>query len=177
MDVCSHTKIPYLRLERETLADLERYQHVQQVATVAEAGRLACEIPGKILSTIGVRKLPELMARLGKRKDDLIARVLPTVYSLAACESLGIHPSRIIGMQNPFSAEFDAILIKTFGITVMIAKESGNRGGLFDKIQACKTTGCQLLLIGRPFMTYPQQVAAPEQCIPWIENHKESSRG
>jgi precorrin-6A/cobalt-precorrin-6A reductase len=172
MDMCDRTKVPYLRLERETLAELDCYQHVRLVATVEEAGRLACATPGKMLSTIGVRKLPALTSQLGKRKDDLIVRVLPTVDSFATCEELGLHPSRIIGMQGPFSTEFDAMLIRTFGITAMIAKESGNRGGLSAKIQACKETDCRLLVIGRPFIAYPQQVTTPGQCLPWIEKHK-----
>ncbi|MBD3315302.1 MAG: precorrin-6A reductase [Chitinivibrionales bacterium] len=173
MDVCSHTKVPYLRLEREALADLDRFQHVHHVATVEEAGRPACATPGKILSTIGVRKLPELASQLGKRKDDLIVRVLPTVDSLATCEELGLHTSQIVAMQGPFSTEFDAMLIRTFGVTVMIVKESGNRGGLTAKIQACKETDCRLLVIGRPFIAYPQQVATPLQCLLWIEKHKQ----
>ena len=138
MDVCSRTKTPYLRLERETFTNAAGYHTVQQVNTVEEAGRLAAEKPGGILSTIGVRKLPELVAHLGNRIGDLFARVLPVVDSLAICDQLGIRPSHIIGMRGPFSTEFDTLLIREFGIRTMIAKESGDRGGLSTKIAHAK---------------------------------------
>lgn len=171
MDVCNLTKTPYLRLERETLAKPSTCRHVHQIETVEEAASLARETPGGILSAIGVRKLPELITHLGNRKKDLFARVLPVVDSLAICEQLGIRPSHIIGMRGPFSAQFDSLLIGELGITTMIAKESGDRGGLTAKITACEKTGCKLLLVTRPAMQYPYQVSTPIQCLAWIKAH------
>ena len=171
MDVCNHTKTPYLRLEREAVPDLAGCRHVCPVETVEKAGCIACETPGKILSAIGIRKLPELVDQLGNRKGDLFARVLPVVDSLAVCDQLGIRPSHIIGMQGPFSAEFDAVLIRKWGIRTMIAKESGDRGGLFAKINACQKTGCKLVLVVRPVMQYPYQVSTPIKCLAWMKAH------
>lgn len=171
MDVCKKTKTPYLRLERGTAADLDSCRHVCRVGTVEEAAKLACETPGGILSAIGVKKLPELAAHLGIRKKDLFARVLPVADSLVICNQLGIRPSHIIGMRGPFSAEFDGLLIREFGITTMIAKESGNRGGLAAKITGCEKTGCKLLLVNRPVMQYPYQVSTPIKCLAWIKDH------
>jgi precorrin-6A/cobalt-precorrin-6A reductase len=169
MDVCSRTSIPYLRLEREALGEVSRHPHVRTVETVEESVRVARGIPGRILSTIGVRKLPEMVTLLGDRKEDLIARVLPATGSVAVCEKLGIHSSRIVAMQGPFCAQFDTAIIRRFGITVMVAKEAGDRGGLFAKIEACEATDCSLVLLCRPKMHYPQQVATPQECLPWIE--------
>ncbi|WP_320044482.1 precorrin-6A reductase [uncultured Desulfobacter sp.] len=171
MDVCNRTKTPYLRLERETLAQPAICRHVHQIETVEEAASLACETSGGILSVIGVRKLPELVTHLGNRKSDLFARVLPVVKSIATCDQLGIRPSHIIGMRGPFSAEFDGLLIREFGITTMIAKESGDRGGLTAKITACENTGCKLLLIVRPAIQYPYQVSTPVKCMAWLKAH------
>ncbi len=171
MDVCNRTKTPYLRLERKSLAQPAGCRHLYPIDTVEQAARLARETPGGILSAIGVRKLPKLVAHLGRRKSDLFARVLPVVDSLAICDQLGIRPSHIIGMRGPFSAEFDSVLIGQFGITTMIAKESGDRGGLGAKISACEKTGCKLLLIARPVMEYPHQVSTPVNCLSWIKAH------
>jgi precorrin-6A/cobalt-precorrin-6A reductase len=176
MDVCNHTKVPYLRLERETLPNLDRYQHVRHVATVEEAGRLACATPGKILSTIGVRKLSELALQLAERKSDLVTRILPTTDSIAVCERLGIHPSHIVAMQGPFTKYMDILLIRLFKAGVMIAKESGSRGGLAAKIKACEETGCELVLIRRPAVDYPQTMATPTECLSWIEKHRKGNR-
>ncbi len=171
MDVCNRMKTPYLRLERESVVNLGDGRNVRRVETIEQVGSLACETPGGILSAIGVRKLPELVIQLGDRKKDLFARVLPVVDSLAICDQLGIRPSHIIGMRGPFSAEFDGLLIREFGIKTMIAKESGDRGGLTAKITACEQTGCKLLLLVRPAMQYPHQVSSPTKCLDWINAH------
>lgn len=36
-------------------------------------------------------------------------------------------------------------------------------------IIACEATDCSLVLLCRPKMHYPQQVSAPQKCLPWIE--------
>ena len=175
MHVCGGAGIPYLRLERPSTGDLERYAHVKTVLDVKRAAQAACRIPGAILSAVGVKNLPALVAELGDRRRDLIVRVLPIAESMEACAKLGIHPSRIIAMQGPFSKDFDSLLIKNFRITVMVSKESGDRGGLDAKIQACQETGCTLILIRRPVMKYPHMRETPEECMPWI-NEKMQER-
>jgi len=74
-----------------------------------------------------------------------------------------------LGMRGPFSVAFDAMLIRELGIKTVIAKESGDQGGLSDKITACRQTGCKLLIIARPPMQYPQVESIPGKCLPWIQ--------
>lgn len=176
MDVTRSLTIPYIRLERPALHDAADSEFVRHVDTLGAAAQLARAIPGGIFSTLGTRMLPQLCAELGDRARDIVARVLPTADSLAQCEGLGIHPSRICAMQGPFSSELNLVCIKHFQTTTMLSKESGDQGGLQEKIAACNETGCTLIIINRTRLEYPRICNCAEKCLDILrEILKESS--
>ncbi|MBM3890897.1 MAG: precorrin-6A/cobalt-precorrin-6A reductase, partial [Verrucomicrobia bacterium] len=116
----------------------------------AEAARTACKAGKPILLTIGsknVRPYAEAARRAGVT---LVARVLSHADSVRACRDAGIADERIITGRGPFSAEENRRLIRQFGIGVLVTKDSGEAGGVSQKLEAARLEGCRVIMVGRP---------------------------
>ena len=117
---------------------------------VEEAAGLLAEREGNILLTTGSKDLGTFTAALPDFAERLYARILPVESSLAHARSLGIPVSHIIAMQGPFSAELNCALIHELDIAVVVTKASGSTGGFWEKVEAAKDCGCELVVIHRP---------------------------
>ncbi len=145
--------VPYLRLERPGLIEDGKYfigfdTYQDMVAFLAERS-------GNILVTTGSRQL-EHYQRLDKTR--LTVRVLPTASVLAKCEALGYKPSAIIAMQGPFSEAMNGLIIEERNIAYLTTKDSGDVGGVGEKLSAARSKGVAVLFLRRPKINYPKKV-------------------
>ncbi|MBM3890935.1 MAG: precorrin-6A/cobalt-precorrin-6A reductase, partial [Verrucomicrobia bacterium] len=123
---------------------------VRVAADHAEAARVACKAGKPILLTIGsknVRPYAEAARRAGVT---LVARVLSHGDSIRACRDAGIADERIITGRGPFSVEENRRLMRQFGIGVLVTKDSGETGGVLEKLEAARLEGCRVIVVGRP---------------------------
>ena len=127
-----------------------------RAADAAEAARLAVELalvsasgadderrPGVILLTVGSKTVATYARAAHGAGVRLVARVLPTPEALAACASAGLEPRDIVAMQGPASAALDSALLRHLGATVLVTKESGDAGGLGEKLRAAEARRCE----------------------------------
>jgi len=147
--ICARFERPYLRFQRPAgkLSD-----EVIRAADAPAAARLAVELAaaGAILLTVG-SKTVDVYARAAREAGvRLFARVLPTAESLAACTAAGLEPRDIVAMQGPTSAALDAALLLHLGATVLVTKESGDAGGLHEKLRAAELAGAAAVVVERP---------------------------
>ena len=88
---------------------------------------------------------------LAQREHDAGRNVLlPTAASISACEGAGIPNSHIIAMQGPFSARLNDALYAQLRIAVMVTKDSGEAGGVSDKVLPALSRGIHVIAIRRP---------------------------
>ena len=80
----------------------------------------------------------------------VVARVLPVTESLAACAAAGLEPRDVIAMQGPTTAELDAALLRHLGARVLVTKDSGDAGGLGEKLRAAEQAGATAVVVERP---------------------------
>lgn len=148
-EACSKVGVPYLRLERPST---ELPDGVITAANTADAAALAAETggDGAILVTVGTHTLEAYVNAARKVGRRLVARVMPSVESVARCLELELAPADIVAMQGPAGAELDAALLRHFGATVLVTKESGDIGGLTAKLEACRTAGVTAVVVARP---------------------------
>ena len=140
--------IPYLRLKRE----MDRSQKEDNVFCFQsnEACAKALEdIQGNILLTTGSKELAKYCVS-ENIKSRLFVRVLPGLESLSLCIEQGIKGKQIIAMQGPFSTEMNEAMIRQYGISCLVTKQSGASGGYFEKLAAAKKTGISVFAIGHP---------------------------
>jgi precorrin-6x reductase len=80
----------------------------------------------------------------------LFARVLPTGEALELCAAAGILSSHIIAMQGPFTRAFNAALYDQWGIRAMVTKDSGQAGGVEEKVIPALERQIHIIMIDRP---------------------------
>ena len=144
---CRALSIPLRRVARPETAGAWR-ESALRVRDAKAAALALGETSGNVLLTTGSRTLGRYAGAVpGER---LWARVLPTVDALSACAAAGILPSHIIAMQGPFSAALNAALYDQLDIRVLVTKDSGERGGVEEKVIPALSRGIRVILIERP---------------------------
>ncbi|MGB9937671.1 MAG: precorrin-6A reductase [Methanobacterium sp.] len=143
-------EIKYLRFERprETIDD---HKLMHKVFSFEEAASKALELTDektRLLHLAGVFTLDKIIEK--NDKNNIYARVLPSIESIQKCLDLGLKQENIIAMQGTFSKEFNKALIEEYNISMIITKESGATGGMMPKINAALELGVQVVLVTRP---------------------------
>lgn len=143
--VVGDLSIPYLRLLRENkVQSTENF--ISYFDTYEECEKALKQTTGNILLTTGSKDLGKFCVNEDVKKR-LYVRVLPGMESLELCSAQGIIGKQIIAMQGPFSKEMNMALIRQYGISCLVTKESGTSGGYQEKLSAVKKTGIQAFVI------------------------------
>ncbi|MTI65210.1 MAG: cobalt-precorrin-6A reductase [Firmicutes bacterium] len=156
--------ILYTRYERPKI----NYKGVEKLSSFKSAAKRIDEINDNILLTIGSNHL-EKFKHLNK--DKLYVRVLPTQGVVEKCVFLGFKPKKIIGLQGPFSKEFNKAIYKEYSIKYILTKDSGLIGGTKEKVQAAIDMGVKILLIKRPKMNYENIFYDKNEIINFLEKN------
>ncbi len=170
--VCKDEGCAYVRLERPRMQD--DGQTTLGFPTYEQAVDYLAAQKGKILLTTGSRQL-EAYQKLPKER--LVIRVLPTSKVLQKCESLGYKPNQIIAMQGPFSFAMNVQMLQENAIRFMVTKDSGDIGGIAEKIKAAKECNVQVVFISRPAVDYPVVFNTIEPVIEWVGNQRNKNAG
>ena len=143
---CEKTGVKRIRLVREE-SDFSDAGDFVIVDSPEEAAEWLSDREGKILLTTGAK---DLLIYSSVGPERLYPRVLPFASSLEACDNAGIPKKNVIAMQGPFIRELNVALMKQYGISYMVTKDSGKEGGFDDKLKAAKEAGATLIVIRRP---------------------------
>jgi precorrin-6Y C5,15-methyltransferase (decarboxylating) len=138
--------LSYLRLVRE---ETQTTGDIVYVDSIAQAAKHLQTICGNILVTTGSKELAPY-TYIPEYQQRLFVRVLPIPEALESCKESGIPPQKIIAMQGPFSMEMNQAMLRDNNIRYLVTKESGDAGGLQEKLDAAKAEDVQVILIGRP---------------------------
>lgn len=149
--IASELNIPYIRFERPT-TDLTNIDtsHIHYVNSFDRAGKLIQQkfVNGNILHFAGANTMEEILKFVSV--DRFYPRILKVQSSIEKCEKLGIIPNHIIPMKGAASLEENIELIEKYNASVMITKESGEVGGVIEKIQAANDKNVAVVMIQRP---------------------------
>ena len=154
--------IPYLRLERPSLLDA---RNAIVCDDAADAARRAIELGRRIFLATGSKDLATFVRAPGAERCEWFVRLTPDPERLSRAIALGIARERILAMQGPFSAEFNRALWRAQRIDCVVTKDSGDTGGYGEKQSAAGELGIALLVIRRPHVDYPRQVASVEEAV------------
>lgn len=170
---CQKKNLPYIRVTRDEeklpCREAERLLHqsgdkpwcrekkdnagkgglVYEMQSVEEAAEFLRDREGIVLITTGSKEL-EKYTVLSDYKNRCYVRVLPTPEVLGKCLELGFEGSHIIGMQGPFSEEFNYAILKQIHANWLVTKSSGRAGGYQEKCEAALRAGVNMVIIGRP---------------------------
>lgn len=149
--VASELKIPYIRFERP-ITNLENIDtsRIHYVKSFDEAGKLIANDfqQANVLHFAGSNTMEDILKYVSPKQ--FYPRILKVPSSLEKCEKLNIDETHIIPMTGAASCEENIELIEKYDASVMITKESGEIGGVIDKIDATNEKDISIIMIQRP---------------------------
>lgn len=169
MEASRRAGISCYRYERPLSAIVEPFIH--SFSTIEELCTRVEQEPGNVLLTLGSNQLQKFSGL--KNQDHLYIRMLPVPALIEKCLELGFRADHIVGMQGPFSTEFNCALIRQWDISVIVTKDSAAPGGFAEKLEAARQTGIRLFLLSRPEITYSMVYTSVE---PLLESIAEEYR-
>lgn len=149
--IAREIKIPYIRFERPTtnLEDIDT-SHIRYVNSFDDAGKLIENEfnTGNILHFAGANTMEDVLKHVANER--FYPRILKVEKSLEKCRKLNIDPDHIIPMTGAATKKENIDLIEKYDASVMITKESGEIGGVIEKIQAANEKDIAIIMIQRP---------------------------
>lgn len=104
-------------------------------------------VSGTVFFTTGIKDIPEFESLKGENR--FIYRVLPTTFSIERCAECGVKIENIIAGLGPYTVEFNEAMFQNYGVDFVVMKDSGDRGGTAEKIEACRALNIEPLILGR----------------------------
>ena len=145
--------IAYIRFERPPLDfnDIDT-SHILYAKSFEDAGEIiAKQMPeGNVLHFAGANTMEDVLKNVSK--DRFYPRILKVPKSIEKCEKLGIENDHIIAMKGAASLKENMDLIEKYDASAMITKESGEIGGVVEKIEAANQKNISLIMIKRPII-------------------------
>ena len=149
--IAKELKMPYVRFERPT-TNLENIDtsHIHYVKSFEDAGKLIADEfnQGNVLHFAGANTMADIVKYVPTER--FYPRILKVESSLEKCDALNINPNHIIPMKGAASLEENIHLIEKYDASVMITKESGEIGGVIEKIEAANEKNIDIIMIQRP---------------------------
>lgn len=145
-DAARESDVPYFRLDRPGVG----HDLAEVAPDHAAAAQLAFSHGRPVLLTTGSRNLGDYAEAARKTGLPWFARVLDHPDSHAACAAVGMSPGQIIFGRGPFSIDGNRAVIRAHGIGVLVTKDSGQAGGVSEKIEAARLENCRVVIVDRP---------------------------
>lgn len=169
MKAAEETGKKYFRFERESLENCcISFTEIKELVKYLET------LKGNILITLGTNNIHEFKNL--KNLENIYFRILPVKISTEKAENAGIKAKNIIGLQGPFSKEFNTAIYKNYKIKYVVTKESGDTGGESEKIEAAQETGVIPIVLKRPKIKYSWVTENMEKILEIITGNKIEER-
>ena len=162
MDACEKANVRYLRFEREGTA-IPTHPLIHKVKTMAEAVDKSRALGKKIFLTTGISSVARFIVL--KDEKELYVRILPVPEHIALCLDVGIPPTNIIAMHGPFSEDLNRAMFIQYQINTMVTKDSGEAGGVPEKINAAFNEGIDTVVIERPRIEFPSKYSSIDEVV------------
>lgn len=141
-------QIPYIRYERHHL-EVEAFQS-ENITTYKGMDEVIqalkrTEISSHRYLITGTKHIETFYQCFDKSK--CFFRVMPSTYSLSACEAQGVPLENIIGIKAPCPIELNQALFKAYGITHFIFKNSGEGSAFKSNLTSIRKTQIKGLIL------------------------------
>lgn len=140
--------VDYYRYERKEI----KYEKALEFYDIKSLVSYVENISENILVTLGTNEAKSFKGL--KNLNKIYFRVLPVKESIEKLENIGVFAKNIIGLQGPFSKEFNKTICKNYDIKYLITKESGDTGGELEKLETAKEENIILVILKRPKVKY-----------------------
>jgi precorrin-6A/cobalt-precorrin-6A reductase len=143
---CLASETPLMRIDRKALTSTAG--NIVRVNSIEEAADYIESRTGNVLLTTGSKNLEAYEAV--NERSRLFARVLPDPEVIKKCVECGFDSGHIIAMQGPFSVLMNEEMIRMTKAQWLVTKDSGDIGGIKEKIEAAHNCNIGIILVERP---------------------------
>jgi precorrin-6A/cobalt-precorrin-6A reductase len=164
MHAAQNAHIPYLHWLRNA-SDLSAFPNLRLAADHPSAARLAAALGRPILLTIGSRNLLPYVQAARAAGIPIHARVLSGQESEDACRAAGLEEAEVILARGPFTIEDTLALLHARGIGTLVTKESGQAGGVPEKLEAAMRAQCTVVVVERAVFDEPNLCRTLEELL------------
>ena len=140
----SESGISYFKYERNISEKFHEGLYLESFDKCVEVVR---ELKGTIFFTSGVKNLERF--EQVKKTNRFVHRIIPSAESLDICKRSKVEPRDIIAVVGPFSKEFNIIMFRDYNADYVVMKDSGDRGGTLEKLNACRELGIVPIIVER----------------------------
>ncbi len=140
-------QVPYQRVLREK-NETEEGIYVDSVKDAALLLRDRKDLQPVFLLTGS--KEADVFAGVFESLENLYVRIIPGKENLEKMSHIGLEMSHVVAMQGPFSQAMNEVMFQHFGVKTIVTKESGEKGGFYEKINAAKSLGVTSIIVRRP---------------------------
>ena len=149
--IAKELKIPYLRFERP-ITNLKNINtsNIIYANSFVDAGKIISNEfnQSNVLHFAGANTMEDVLKNVSTEK--FYPRIVKVKSSIEKCKKLDINPNHIIPMTGAASKEENIELIEKYDAGIIITKESGEIGGVLDKIEAANIKNIKIIMIKRP---------------------------
>ena len=142
-NVAKEVEVQYIRYIRKKTAENFKGIHLNNYK---EAYYIA-NLNGNIFFTTGSKNIGDFERVKGENR--FIYRILPAMESIEICRKYNVEMKNIVALLGPFSKECNKTMFKEYKADYVVMKDSGNRGGTLEKLQACEELNILPIIIGR----------------------------
>ena len=166
--VCNDLNIEYIRYERKSyFNDLKDNENIIFIDKYEYLEELFKNIDGNILNTTGSNNALKIEG-LKSEKNRIIHRILPSPKVISRLLDNGISMENIIAIKGPFGFEINNGIIKEYKIKALITKDSGEEGGMKEKIDSALINNVKIIVIKRLEVNYGRKFNNIEEMIKFI---------
>lgn len=166
--VCNDLNIEYIRYERKSyFNDLKDNENIIFIDKYEYLEELFKNIDGNILNTTGSNNALKIEG-LKSEKNRIIHRILPSPKVISRLLDNGISMENIIAIKGPFGFEINNGIIKEYKIKALITKDSGEEGGMKEKIDSALINNVKIIVIKRLEVNYGSKFNNIEEMINFI---------
>ena len=142
--VAKDLEIYYIRYMRDKI---EPKINAIYLNSYEEAYDYLSTISGTVFFTTGSKNIGDFEKIRGNNR--FIYRILPAMESIEECRKYNVQMKDIVAALGPFSKEYNKVMLEEYSPKYCIMKDSGQKGGTPEKLQACEELGIIPIVIGR----------------------------
>ncbi|MVX62308.1 cobalt-precorrin-6A reductase [Clostridium chromiireducens] len=152
LECTKELKVKYIRYERKGALENNQGEEIIRVENYDEAIDIIKSIEGNILNTTGGNNVSKFLDLNFKYR--VIHRILPMPKVLNKIVEAGVSIKDIIALQGPISYELEKAFINQYSIKGILTKDSGEEGGVLEKLKAVRESKIKLIVIEKPKLKY-----------------------
>lgn len=167
INVCGKMNIDYIRYERKSyFTELNNNESIIFIDKYEELDKVLESIEGNVLNTTGSNNALKIESL--NIKNRIIHRVLPSPKVIGKLLENGVSIDNIIAIKGPFGIDINNGIIKEYKIKALITKDSGEEGGMKEKIESSLLNDIKGIVIKRPKFNYGKEFSDIKEMLEFI---------